>query len=101
MSRMKSWGLFFGKRKTFSSYYLCSRGHKVVFFFNNGNNRGGKVPIGTMHSVNPPHIVQTVRVLNLSKIGGNEVVSRFLLEKGGRGGLCQEMGSCHIILRLF
>ena len=32
MSRMKSWGLFFGKRKTFSSYYLCSRGHKVVFF---------------------------------------------------------------------
>ena len=54
-----------------------------------------------MHSVNPPHIFQIVGVLNLSKIGGNEVVCKFLLEKGGGGDLRQEMGSCHIILRVF
>ena len=100
MSSMKSWGLFLVKGKL-SPHIVNVVGAIKFFFFNNGNNRGGKVPIGTMHSVNPPHIFQIVGVLNLSKIGGNEVVCKFLLEKGGGGGLRQEMGSCHIILRVF
>ena len=52
-------------------------------------NRRDKVPIGTIHSVNPLcsvtllHPLHKVRELNLSKIDGNEV-GRGGGERGGR-----------------